>query len=113
MGNRPRPSIKLHNGGHKAHPTVLLIGGLVFGCRKFLEYRAVAVDTLHGRSAETTFAPANMPAAAPSPDYRCDGRTHCSQMRSCADATAVLQHCPGTQMDGDGDGIPCEQQWCY
>lgn len=94
---------------------VLLIGGLVFGYRKFLEYRAVAVDTLYGRSAETSLAPAqhNAPAATPSPNYRCDGRTHCSQMRSCADATQVLQHCPGTQMDGDGDGIPCEQQLCY
>ncbi|NOT88819.1 MAG: cold shock domain-containing protein [Lysobacter sp.] len=95
---------------------VLLIGGLAFGYRKFLEYRAVAVDTLHGRSAETSLAPTNpshsAPGAAASPGYRCDGRTHCSQMRSCADATQVLQHCPGTQMDGDGDGIPCEQQWC-
>ena len=93
----------------------LLIGGLVFGFRKFLEYRAVAVDTLYGRSAETSLAPAqhNAPSATPSPNYRCDGRIHCSQMRSCADATQVLQHCPGTQMDGDGDGIPCEQQLCY
>ncbi len=89
---------------------VLLVGGLVFGYRKFLEYRAVAVDTVHSRSAETTAAPTNPAAVAA---YRCDGRTHCSQMRSCADATAVLQHCSGTQMDGDGDGIPCEQQWCY
>lgn len=44
--------------------------------------------------------------------FRCDGRTHCSQMTSCAEATFFLKNCPGTQMDGDGDGIPCEQQWC-
>jgi endonuclease YncB( thermonuclease family) len=43
---------------------------------------------------------------------RCDGRTQCSQMTSCEEATWFLRHCPGTQMDGDGDGIPCEQQWC-
>ncbi len=43
---------------------------------------------------------------------RCDGRTHCSQMRSCAEARFFLQNCPGVQMDGDGDGIPCETQWC-
>ena len=49
--------------------------------------------------------------AAPSP-YRCDGRTHCSQMTSCAEATYFLRHCPGVEMDGDHDGIPCEQQWC-
>jgi cold shock CspA family protein len=43
---------------------------------------------------------------------RCDGRTHCSQMTSCAEARYFSEHCPGTQMDGDGDGEPCEQQWC-
>jgi hypothetical protein len=43
---------------------------------------------------------------------RCDGRTQCSQMRSCEEATWFLRHCPGTAMDGDGDGIPCESQWC-
>jgi cold shock CspA family protein len=44
--------------------------------------------------------------------FRCDGRTSCSQMTSCAEARYFLQHCPGTKMDGDGDGKPCEQQWC-
>ncbi|MDO9359336.1 MAG: excalibur calcium-binding domain-containing protein [Polaromonas sp.] len=33
-------------------------------------------------------------------------------MTSCAEATWVLKNCPGTKMDGDGDGIPCEQQLC-
>lgn len=42
----------------------------------------------------------------------CDGRTHCAQMRSCTEAKYYLANCPGVQMDGDGDGIPCEQQWC-
>lgn len=44
--------------------------------------------------------------------YRCDGRTHCSQMTSCAEATFFLRNCPNTQMDGNGDGVPCERQWC-
>ena len=44
--------------------------------------------------------------------FSCDGRTHCSQMRSCEEATYFLQHCPNTQMDGNNDGEPCEQQWC-
>jgi cold shock CspA family protein len=93
----------------------LLFGALFFGYRKFLEYRAVAVDNLYGRSTEAAAAPSSTATPTPTaePAYRCDGRTHCSQMRSCADATAVLRHCPGTQMDGDGDGIPCEPQWCF
>ena len=44
--------------------------------------------------------------------FRCDGRTHCSQMSSCEEATFFLKNCPDTKMDGDGDGIPCESQWC-
>jgi cold shock CspA family protein len=44
--------------------------------------------------------------------FSCDGRTRCSQMTSCAEATYFLKQCPGTRMDGDGDGEPCESQWC-
>lgn len=44
--------------------------------------------------------------------YRCDGRTMCSQMNSCEEAMFFLKNCPAVKMDGDGDGIPCEQQWC-
>lgn len=44
--------------------------------------------------------------------FACDGRMHCSQMTSCEEAKYFLKHCPGVQMDGNGDGEPCEQQWC-
>ena len=44
--------------------------------------------------------------------FKCDGRTHCSHMRSCAEAKYFIKHCLNTKMDGDGDGIPCESQWC-
>lgn len=44
--------------------------------------------------------------------YRCDGRTLCSQMTSCKEAKYFLKNCPGTRMDGNHDGVPCEQQWC-
>jgi hypothetical protein len=44
--------------------------------------------------------------------FRCDGRTYCSQMTSCAEAKYFLMHCPNVKMDGDHDGIPCERQWC-
>lgn len=49
---------------------------------------------------------------APQPQFSCQGKTRCPQMRSCDEAMLYVQHCPGTQMDGDGDGIPCESQWC-
>jgi cold shock CspA family protein len=44
--------------------------------------------------------------------FSCDGRTHCSDMTSCAEAKFFIQNCPNTKMDGDGDGVPCESQWC-
>ena len=50
--------------------------------------------------------------AAPTGAFRCDGRTQCSQMNSCAEAMYFLANCPNTQMDGNNDGEPCEQQWC-
>ena len=46
------------------------------------------------------------------PGARCDGRIYCSQMTSCAEATWFLKSCPGVKMDGNRDGVPCEQQWC-
>jgi len=47
-----------------------------------------------------------------SSSFKCDGRTHCSQMTSCEEATFFLKNCPNVKMDGDGNGIPCEKQWC-
>jgi hypothetical protein len=49
---------------------------------------------------------------APTQTFACKGKTHCSEMRSCDEAKFYLAHCPFPKMDGDGDGIPCEDQWC-
>ncbi len=43
--------------------------------------------------------------------FKCDGRTHCSQMRSYEEAVYFLRNCPNTQMDGNNDGEPCERQF--
>ncbi|WP_407303979.1 cold shock domain-containing protein [Acinetobacter sp.] len=40
--------------------------------------------------------------------FTCDGRKHCSEMHSYKEAVYFINHCPGTLMDGDGDGEPCE-----
>ena len=76
-----------------------------------------------GGAAAAPAAPAATPApkpaaAAVAPQVvadagrRCDGRKYCSQMTSCAEATWFLKNCPGVQMDGNHDGVPCERQWC-
>ncbi|WP_092760633.1 excalibur calcium-binding domain-containing protein [Rhodoferax sp. OV413] len=67
------------------------------------------------RRAAAVATPADKVApAAPnlSSSFRCDGRQYCSQMKSCAEAKYFLASCPGVKMDGDKNGIPCEQQWC-
>ena len=70
----------------------------------------------HYKSKSIPASPAAVTSAAQpaqaSEQFKCDGRTHCSQMRSCAEATYFIRHCPNTKMDGDGDGVPCERQWC-
>ncbi len=45
-------------------------------------------------------------------NFTCDGRTRCTQMTSCEEATFFIENCPNTKMDGNKDGVPCESQWC-
>jgi len=60
--------------------------------------------------------PVSMPYSEPATEQRsnnfnnfsCDGRVYCSQMRSRAEAEFFINNCPNTKMDGDHDGIPCE-----
>ena len=54
----------------------------------------------------------NTPISSTNAQYRCDGRKHCSEMKSCEEAKWFLRNCADTQMDGDGDGIPCEGSLC-
>lgn len=43
--------------------------------------------------------------------FQCEGKIWCSDMSSYEEAVFYLRNCPGTKMDGDGDGIPCERQF--
>lgn len=72
----------------------------------------VGYNTYVSRQHAFTLPMASPAAEATKQSFSCDGRTHCSQMTSCAEAEYFLKHCPGVQMDGNGDGEPCEQQWC-
>jgi len=60
-------------------------------------------------SAKSALEPAPTPTREPVNDlYQCDGRQYCSQMNSRAEAEFFLKNCPNPKMDGDNDGIPCE-----
>jgi cold shock CspA family protein len=82
--------------------TVSLIAILSIGAS--LLYASKVMFTNHGPSAYRS--------ATAETSFRCEGKKHCSQMSSCAEAKFYLNNCPGTIMDGDGDGVPCESQWC-
>ena len=84
--------------------SLLMVLGLgMFGYGTFFRQTS-APPTLAGTdTAEVIQEPAR---------YYCDGRTRCPEMTSCAEATFFLRNCPNVQMDGDHDGVPCEQQWC-
>ena len=87
---------------------ILVVGLGWFGYNQFTE-RAV-VKTAQPQSLVTPAQ--NAAPETRSPAFQCDGRKHCSQMSSCSEAKQYLNSCPGMEMDGDGDGIPCEQQLC-
>jgi cold shock CspA family protein len=47
------------------------------------------------------------------PEFQCTPeKNSCSKMASCAEALFHQEQCNVPDMDGDRDGIPCEQQWC-
>lgn len=69
--------------------------------------RAAAASAAAATPKESARAP-----TAVSSGFSCDGRQYCSRMRSCDEAKYFLANCPGVKMDGDRDGIPCEEQWC-
>ena len=94
-------------------PAANLLGGAIsllalgavgtYGYTSYLQDRSVAED-----SSATILEEIE----AGADHYSCDGRRFCSEMTSCAEATYFVRHCPDTQMDGNGDGVPCESQWC-
>ena len=90
-------------------PLVLVAALGLYGYTTYSGKRAQAARAV---GVEAPATPAIVPVAPAAGPYRCDGRTHCSQMKSCDEAMYFLRHCPNTQMDGDGNGIPCEKQWC-
>lgn len=84
---------------------LLLIGIFLFKKTYFSN-----VEQPSGKSSAPDFYQDKVTASNQS--FQCSGKTHCNEMASCEEAMFYLKNCPGTIADGDGDGIPCEEQWC-
>ena len=115
MEAAPRRPVRLSKsgGGKSGGFFGKLISGLLICALLWFGYSQYAKRAARFDSAlpapPASMSSAKMPVP---PDFKCDGRNMCSQMTSCREATLFLQNCPGTQMDGNGDGVPCEKQWC-
>lgn len=85
--------------------------GLLIALGIYIYKHTNLLSNLAGVSADTntSIQPSNQII---SNTFKCDGRTYCSQMTSCAEAKYFLKNCPNTEMDGNNDGEPCEKQWC-
>jgi hypothetical protein len=86
---------------------LLAVGG-TWGYKQFSSWQ-------HRRelAAQSAMPFTRAPAPSVSPTtFSSDGRIYCSQMTSCAQAKWFINNCPGTKMDGNNDGIPCQEQWC-
>jgi cold shock CspA family protein len=111
----PRQEHSSRRAGRREAKQGSVIGGVVIallllglGAYAYTKFTA----RLSAAALPASRSPSTPAEAAGGSGYRCDGRIHCSQMTSCEEAKFFLKNCPGTQMDGDRNGIPCEKQWC-
>jgi cold shock CspA family protein len=84
-------------------------GGTIFNHFKSGNTQGVSVSTQQSNTSAGTQQSNTLNSSR----YTCAGKTRCTQMTSCEEATFYIQNCPRTKMDGDGDGVPCESQWCH
>jgi hypothetical protein len=83
---------------------IVLVIVCLIGWKAYTHYEEKR-QASHRLTAEKVWSPlpSSRPAAM-SASFKCDGRTHCSQMTSCDEATYFLKNCPGVKMDGNNDG---------
>jgi len=107
MGEKPqRVTRRETSPSSKGRAALVLLAVIVAGSYTWSKYYQSSAGSY-------TPAPAlTRPYKETPSQFRCDGRQHCSQMTSCDEAEFFIKNCPITKMDGDGDGIPCESQWC-
>lgn len=108
----PRPKTNRHSFKFFALILCLLIFLFSFAYDKFSQRKSTQPQK------KSIFAVQQAPPVPMSqkifakPSYTCEGKTGCHEMSSCEEAIFYLQNCPGTKIDGDNDGRPCERGPC-
>lgn len=110
-----RPSVRHLSRTPQKSSMASKVGALVllavvgwYGYSRY-ESRVAQITAVDASPAPASLA--ELAQSAPSA-FNCDGRKYCSQMTSCQEAKLFLKNCSGMEMDGNHDGVPCEQQWC-
>jgi cold shock CspA family protein len=99
---QPKPAITSTKSKKSAlAPVLLFMGLLCFAGYRFLNSSPTVSVVSPGLIAPQRVYTENH-------KFKCDGRQHCSEMTSRAEAEFFIRNCPNTKMDGDNDGIPCE-----
>lgn len=86
---------------------IVVISGGIFAYN-FVQKSLHRHDLANQSVDEETLAIANIQADSNPQGFKCDGRVHCSDMTSRQEADWFVANCPGTKMDGNGDGEACE-----
>ncbi len=112
--NRPIVQIRRGRTAHKNKKSNLgiwiFVAILLLGVYLYKTFYKPALNQIYETASQAEKATALNDSKSQS--FKCEGKAHCNEMTSCEEATFYLQNCPGTIADGDGDGIPCEDQWC-
>jgi cold shock CspA family protein len=103
-----RRNVKIQNNGGRYSSVITIV--LLASLGSFAYDKFVASNKLH--EGQTTSKSSYPEKEENRNNYSCEGKVYCSEMTSCEEAKFYQDNCPGTRMDGDGDGIPCERQWC-
>ncbi|MFZ3082817.1 cold shock domain-containing protein [Rhodoferax ferrireducens] len=105
-------SFRVSRTGRNQHKTGFGSKLIVLAILAALGWFAYSKYANYGMKIPSAPATREEPALSTPAGFQCDGRKQCSQMTSCKEAKAFLKNCPGMEMDGNHDGVPCEQQWC-
>lgn len=91
---------------------LILIAMIYAGYGQYQRYQLAQQETsLFSPSKLSQSETSSTSVVAQPNQFTCDSRQHCSQMHSYEEAVYFINHCPGTKMDGDNDGEPCEDQF--
>lgn len=111
--HRPRQH-ESRGGLGQAWRNTVLTGAFVLGLGGYawqeFQARTAPAEDHHLSADDSAYDTSEFDKPEPDSRFACEGKRHCSEMRTCAEAQFYVANCPNTLMDGDGDGRACEDR---